>query len=93
MLVFEAFFKALFQVIDLLLTIYVWIIIARAIISWVNPSPFHPLVRFLYRVTEPVLSPIRRLIPPIYGLDLSPVIVIFIIYFIKELLFHLRFSL
>lgn len=93
MLVFEAFFKALFQVIDLLLTIYIWIIIARAIVSWVNPSPFHPLVKFLYRVTEPVLSPIRRFIPPIYGLDLSPVIVIFAIYFIKELLFHLRFSL
>ncbi len=90
MLVIDAFLKALLQVIDLVLTIYVWIIIARAIISWVNPSPFHPLVRFLYRVTEPVLNPIRRLIPPVYGLDLSPVIVIFFIYFIKELLLHLR---
>ncbi|MGC9017507.1 MAG: YggT family protein [Caldimicrobium sp.] len=91
-MVFKAFFRAFLQVIDLFLTIYIWIIVARALISWVNPSPFHPLVRFLYKVTEPVLSPIRRIIPPIYGLDLSPVLVIFIIYFIKELIFQLRFA-
>uniref|UniRef100_A0A7V5XGG8 YggT family protein n=1 Tax=Thermodesulfobacterium geofontis TaxID=1295609 RepID=A0A7V5XGG8_9BACT len=77
------------QLIDLLLTIYVWIIIARAIISWVNPSPYHPLVRFLYKVTEPVLAPVRKIIPPIGGIDISPVIVIFIIFVIKNLLHRL----
>ena len=78
--------RALLQVVDLLLTIYIWLIIAQAIISWVNPNPYHPIVRFLYKTTEPVLSPLRRILPPIYGLDLTPLIVIFIIYFIKELL-------
>jgi YggT family protein len=87
----DALFRALLQVIDLLLTLYVWLIIARALISWVNPSPYHPVVRFLYKATEPILSPVRRILPPIAGLDLSPILVIFVIYFIKELLF--RFSL
>uniref|UniRef100_A0A832LVR0 YggT family protein n=1 Tax=Caldimicrobium thiodismutans TaxID=1653476 RepID=A0A832LVR0_9BACT len=82
----SALVRALLQVVDLLLTIYIWLIIARAIISWVNPNPYHPIVRFLYKTTEPVLSPLRRILPPIYGLDLTPLIVIFIIYFIKELL-------
>lgn len=82
----SALVRALLQVVDLLLTIYIWLIIARAIISWVNPYPYHSIVRFLYKTTEPVLSPLRRILPPIYGLDLTPLIVIFIIYFIKELL-------
>lgn len=87
------FARALFQLVDLLLTIYVWLIIARAIISWVNPYPYHPVVRFLYRATEPVLAPARRIIPPIYGLDLSPVVVIFLIYLIKELLREIAYKL
>uniref|UniRef100_A0A7C4NVT5 YggT family protein n=1 Tax=Thermodesulfobacterium geofontis TaxID=1295609 RepID=A0A7C4NVT5_9BACT len=74
------------QLIDLLLSIYIWIIIARAIISWITPYPYHPLVRFLYKVTEPILAPIRKIIPPIGGIDISPVIVIFIIFIIKNLL-------
>lgn len=89
MIVFDAFLKALFQVIDLLLTIYIWIIIARAIVSWVNPYPYHPVVRFLYRSTEPVLAPIRRIIPPIAGLDISPAIAILVIYFLKNLIHYL----
>ncbi len=82
---------ALVQVVDLFLSLYVWVIIARAIISWVNPSPYHPVVRFLYRVTEPVLRPIRRIIPPIYGIDFSPIIVIFAIYLIKNILYRMFF--
>ncbi len=85
----NAVIGALVQVVDLLLSLYVWIIIARAIISWVNPSPYHPVVRFLYRVTEPVLRPVRRIIPPIYGIDFSPVIVIFVIYLIKNILYRM----
>ncbi|PMP69082.1 MAG: hypothetical protein C0190_00660 [Thermodesulfobacterium geofontis] len=81
--------SSIIRLIDLFLTIYVWIIIARAIISWVNPYPYHPLVRFLYKVTEPVLAPIRRIIPPIGGIDISPVIVIFIIFVIQNLLHRL----
>jgi YggT family protein len=81
------------QLIDLLLSIYIWIIIARAIISWITPYPYHPLVRFLYKVTEPVLAPIRKIIPPIGGIDISPIIVIFIIFIIQNLLHRLLINL
>ncbi|MDF2953941.1 MAG: Cytochrome b6 maturation protein CCB3/Ycf19 [Thermodesulfobacterium sp.] len=84
--------KAFIQLVDLFLTIYVWIIIARAIISWVNPYPYHPVVRFLYRVTEPVLAPLRRIIPPIAGIDITPAIVIFIIFVIQNLLHRLMIT-
>jgi YggT family protein len=67
----------LLQVIHLAITIYIWIIIIRALISWVSPDPFNPIVRFLYRATEPVLRPVRHSLPTYQiGLDLSPLIVI-----------------
>jgi YggT family protein len=62
-----------------------WIIIIRALISWVNPDPWNPIVRFLYQVTEPVLRPIRRRLP-LSGIDLSPVVVILVIYFLQRFL-------
>ncbi|MCD6489300.1 MAG: YggT family protein [Thermodesulfobacterium sp.] len=84
--------RAFIQLVDLFLTIYVWIIIARAIISWVSPYPYHPVVRFLYKVTEPVLAPLRRVIPPIAGIDITPAIVIFIIFIIQNLLHRLMIT-
>ena len=65
----------------LLLDIYTWIIIAAAVVSWINPNPYHPAVRLLARLTEPVLAPIRQLVPPwkTFGLDFSPMIVILLI--------------
>ena len=61
--------------------------VARAVLSWVNPDPFNPIVRFLYRVTEPVLRPIRRRLPTMgMGLDLSPMLVILAIYFLQAFL-------
>jgi len=80
------------RLIMLLLDIYTWIIIAAALISWVNLSPYHPVVRTLRRLTEPVLSPIRRLLPPwkTWGLDFSPMIVIALIqWVVPRLLFAL----
>lgn len=75
---------ALAQLVDLVLQAYFWIIIARAVLSWVNPDPFNPIVRFLYRVTEPVLRPIRRRLPTMQmGLDLSPMVVLLAIYFVR----------
>ena len=68
---------AIARLIDLALQAYFWIIIARAVLSWVNPDPFNPIVRFLYRVTEPVLRPIRQRLPTYQmGFDLSPLVVI-----------------
>jgi YggT family protein len=78
---------ALARVLDIALTIYMWIIIIRALISWVSPNPYNPIVRFLYRVTEPVLRPLRRILPlGGLGIDFSPVIVILIIIFLRHFL-------
>jgi YggT family protein len=78
---------ALAQLVNLVLQAYFWIIIARAVLSWVNPDPFNPVVRFLYRVTEPVLRPIRRRLPTMQmGLDLSPMVVLLAIYFLQSFL-------
>lgn len=70
-------------VLDYLLTFYTWIIIARALISWVNPDPWNPIVQFLTRATEPVLAPIRRRLGWGMGVDLSPLIVIAAIWFLQ----------
>ena len=70
-------------VLDYALTFYTWIIIARALISWVNPDPWNPIVQFLDRVTEPVLSPIRRRLGWRMGVDLSPLVVIVAITFLQ----------
>ncbi|MGD0274722.1 MAG: YggT family protein [Syntrophales bacterium] len=84
MFILGNFITATAKILDIALTIYMWIVIFRAIISWVNPDPYNPIVRFLYRVTEPVLTPIRRLIPiGNAGLDFSPIVVILVIYFLK----------
>jgi YggT family protein len=81
------FVMALANLVSLILQAYFWIIIARAVLSWVNPDPFNPIVRFLYRVTEPVLRPIRRRLPTMQmGLDLSPMVVILAIYFLQTFL-------
>jgi YggT family protein len=70
-------------VLDYLLTFYSWIIIARALISWVNPDPWNPIVQFLSRATEPVLVPIRRRLSLGMGIDLSPLIAIAAIWFLQ----------
>jgi YggT family protein len=81
------FILAMARLIELVLWAYFWVIIARAVISWVSPDPFNPIVRFLYRVTEPVLRPIRRRLPTLQmGLDLSPMVVILAIYFLQSFL-------
>ena len=81
------FLYALAKLINFVLSAYIWIIIGRAIISWVNPDPYNPIVRFLYEVTEPVLSRIRRYIPAfIGGIDFSPMIVILVIIFLQSFL-------
>ena len=88
------FIIAIAQVLNLLLEIYVYLIIGRAIISWVSPDPYNPIVRFLYTATEPVLRFARKYIPPIGGtLDLTPIIVIVLIYFIKQTLVQSLFEL
>jgi YggT family protein len=82
MFVASNFVLAIARILELAINIYIWVIIARALISWVSPDPYNPVVRFLYRATEPVLRMVRRRMPMLAGgLDLSPMIVILILYF------------
>ena len=74
---------AVATILDYVLWLYMWVVIARALISWVNPDPWNPIVQFLDRATEPVLVPIRRWIGWRMGMDLSPLIVILIITFLQ----------
>ena len=79
---------ALVDFIGYLLSLYSWVIIAAALISWVSPDPRNPIVMFLRMATEPVLAPVRRLLPPwkTGGLDLSPVIVLIAIQFVERVI-------
>ncbi len=76
---------ALAKIINIVLSILYWLILIRALISWVNPDPHNSIVRFLYRVTEPVLQPIRRFLP-MSGVDFSPIIAFLLIMFLKSFL-------
>ncbi len=73
------------DVLDMALGLFTFVIVARALISWVSPDPFNPIVQFLYKVTEPLLAPVRRRIP-MGGFDLSPIVVIFAIVFLRRAL-------
>jgi YggT family protein len=87
MFVISNLLLALAKILHLLLTFYMWIIIARAILSWVNPDPYNPIVRFLYNATEPVLYAIKRRVPVLFGgIDFSPLIAILIIMFLDNFL-------
>ena len=69
-----------------LIDAYFWIILIRALLSWVNPDPRNPIVRFLVAVTEPVLKPLRKLVPPqkLGGIDLSPLLAILTLQFVRN---------
>jgi YggT family protein len=72
------------DVLHLAIQAYIIILIVRAVISWVSPDPYNPIVRFLYRVTEPVLRPIRHRLPDLGGLDISPMVVILVLWFAQS---------
>ncbi|MBU0478242.1 YggT family protein [bacterium] len=84
MFVFANFIIAIAQIVGAILTILTWIIIIRALISWVNPDPYNSIVQFLYRVTEPILMPIRKILPAMGGFDLSPIVALIGIMFIRS---------
>ncbi len=86
MFIFGNLLNAIAAILDIVLTVYMWIIIVTALMSWVNPDPYNPIVRFLHAVTEPVLRPIRRVIGFGVGIDFSPMVVILGIIFVKYFL-------
>jgi YggT family protein len=76
---------AVAKVLDYVLIIFMVITIARAVLSWVSPDPYNPIVRFIHNVTEPVLYQIRKRLPMMYGgMDFSPIVVILIIIFLQN---------
>jgi len=94
MFIFGNLLIALAQVLGMLIRFYTWIVIARAVISWVSPDPYNPIVRFLHNATDPVLYRIRRLIPASFGgVDFSPLILILGLYFLEAFLVQSLFDL
>ena len=86
MFMFGNFIKAIADLLNFVLSAYIWIVIARAVISWVNADPYNPVVRFLHQVTDPVLNRIRRFLPAMGGFDLSPMVLILAIIFLQSFL-------
>jgi len=86
MFILVNFIIALANILDVVLTIYSFIIIIGAVLSWVNPDPYNPIVRFIYGITEPLLRPIRKLLRLRLPIDLSPLILLLIIYFLQKFL-------
>lgn len=75
---------AVAKVLDYVLIFFMWIVVARAVLSWVNPDPFNPIVRFIHNVTEPVLYPLRTRLPLGFGgIDFSPIIVFLGVIFLR----------
>jgi len=86
MFVLGYFLTALAGVLNIVLTIAMIVIIARAILSWVSPDPHNQIVRIINQLSEPILFPVRRRVPYFGGIDFSPIIVLMIIFFLDEFL-------
>jgi YggT family protein len=86
MFMLSNFLLAIAKLLNFALSAYIWIVIGRAVISWVNADPYNPIVRFLVQVTEPLLVRIRRILPIMGGLDLSPMVLILAIVFLQSFL-------
>ncbi|MDR1007449.1 MAG: YggT family protein [Campylobacteraceae bacterium] len=83
---------AFFETIQIVINIYIWIIIISALISWVRPDPYNPIVRTLHSLTEPVYNTIRKVVPTTFGMiDITPMIVIFILIFLSNLIARYAF--
>jgi len=76
---------AIAKIVDIILTMVYWLILIRALISWVNPDPNNTVVQFLYRTTEPILEPIRRFLPRM-SIDISPIIAFVAVIFLRSFL-------
>jgi YggT family protein len=90
----DVLISAVFQVLQAILSIYFWIVIGRAVISWVNPDPYNPIVRFLYNATEPVFSRIRRILPLQFGgMDFTPIALLILIGVLQNILAQIQYKL
>tara|TARA_Y100001970_G_scaffold120586_1_gene149473 strand:- start:2126 stop:2416 length:291 start_codon:yes stop_codon:yes gene_type:complete len=80
---------AIANLLNLALSLFVWLVVIRALISWFSPDPYNPLFQFLYKITEPILSSVRNVLPHLGGIDISPIVVILAIEFLKTFLVNL----
>ncbi len=76
----------LFQLLDWLINLYSFAFVARAILSWFRVDPYHPVSQFLIRITDPLVVPIRRYVPPMGGLDFAPMVALIILWFVRQVL-------
>jgi YggT family protein len=72
--------------IELIIQLYSFIVLARVLMSWINIDPYSPLARAIYNLTEPVLAPVRNILPPAAGLDFSPIVVILLLQVVGQIL-------
>ncbi len=86
----QVLWSALYQVVNLAFQIYIFIVIARALMSWVNPDPYNPIVRFLHNATDPVLDRMKRVLPLQFrGIDLSPVALLFLLSVVEQIILRI----
>ena len=90
----NAILISILQFINLIIGLYIWVVIIAALITWVQPNPYNPIVRFLWTVTEPVYAYIRRYIPTTFGgFDIAPIILILALQFLQILINNIIVSL
>ncbi len=94
MIVFSTLIEAVAQILHMVINIYIWVVIISALITWVRPDPYNPIVQVLTRLTEPVYAFVRRYIPTVIGgVDLAPIIIIFGLQFLDLFAIKLLFNL
>jgi YggT family protein len=82
MYIFGYFLQAVAGVLGLLIQLAIFAVVARAVLSWVSPDPYNPIVKLIHQVTEPMLRPFYRWVPPFYGVDWTPIVLLIVLYFI-----------
>ncbi len=93
-MILSTLIQAIAQILHMVINIYIWVVIIAALITWVRPDPYNPIVQTLYRLTEPVYAWIRRYVPTVIGgIDLAPLILIFGLQFLDLFLVKLLFQL
>jgi YggT family protein len=86
---------AIARILDLAFTIYIFVVVARALVSWVNPDPYNPIVRFLHNATDPVLYRLRRLLPFLQAgaFDFSPIVLLILLSVVQQIIVGFLFQL
>ncbi|NLN87646.1 MAG: YggT family protein [Syntrophomonadaceae bacterium] len=80
------------QLVDIVFEVLVWLVIIRCILSFVRHNPYQPLIRFVYDVTEPIMTPFRRLIPAAGGIDFSPIVVVLVLSLLQSVVIRFLYS-